>query len=105
MMAGQYNEIVNIYQSEEVENEFGERVVHLKFQERTRAKVEFTGGSRSNENNEIVYDFTKNFYLRSYISINDGNIIEYESRKYRVITYDKRREYNDIKVVTELINE
>ena len=105
MMAGQYNEIVKIYKSIETENEYGEREISTQFVCRTRAKKEDTSGSRKNENNEIVYDHTKTFYVRSYIPIEDTSIIEFDGKNYRVITYDKRKENNDIRIVTELINE
>ena len=105
MMAGQYNEIVKIYKSTETTNDYGERVVELVYICQTRAKVEASGGTRTNENNEIVYDLSKRFYVRSYIPVEDTTIIEYDGRKYRVITFDKRKENNDIQIVTELINE
>ena len=105
MMAGQYNEIINIYKSVETINDYGEREIEQVFIDRTRAKVENTSGSRTNENNEIVYDHTKTFYVRSYVPITDTSIIEFEGQKFRVITIDKRKEQNDIKIVTELINE
>lgn len=105
MMAGQYNEVVNIYQSNEVINDYGERVTEYELVAITRAKHEATSGSRQNENNEIVYDHIKTFYVRSYVPITDTSIIEYDGDKYRVLTFDKRKEYNDIKITTELINE
>lgn len=105
MMAGQYNEIVKIFKSIETENDFGERTIEQKYVCQTRAKHEATSGTRQNENNEIVYDHTKTFYVRFYVPITDTSIIEYDERKYRVITFNKRKEHNDIQVITELINE
>lgn len=104
-MAGQYNEIINIYKSIETENEYGEREITTEFVFRTRAKHEATSGTRQNENNEIVYDHVKTFYVRSYVPITDTSIIEFDDRKWRVISIEKRKEQNDIKIVTELINE
>lgn len=105
MMAGQYNEIVKVFRIEETENDYGERESEQIYVTTTRAKVESTTGTRSNENNEIVYDYTKTFYVRSYIPITDTSIIEFDNKKYRIITFDKRRDHNDIKIITELINE
>jgi len=105
MMAGQYNEIIRLYKSIEVLNEYGEREIITKLDYTTRAKVDNTSGTRQNENNEIVYDHTKTFYVRSYVPINDTSIIEFDDRKWRVITIDRRKENNDIRIVTELINE
>ncbi len=105
MMAGQYNEIIRLFRSIEVENEYGEREIMQELVTTTRAKVETTGGNRQNENNEIVYNYSKTFYVRTYVPVENTSIIEYDDKKYRVITQDKRKEYNDIKIVTELINE
>ena len=105
MMAGQYNEIIKIYKSVETINDYGEREITEVFTFKTRAKLDATSGTRQNENNEIVYTNNKTFYVRSYVPIMDTSIIEFDERKYRVITIDRRREYNDIKIVTELINE
>lgn len=104
-MAGQYNEVIMIYKSIETVNDYGERQITTQLDYTTRAKVEETSGSRQNENNEIVYDHLKTFYVRSYVPITDTSIIEFDNRKWRVISIDKRREQNDIKIVTELINE
>lgn len=105
MMAGQYNEVIKIYKSIETVNDYGEREITTQLDYTTRSKVEETSGSRQNENNEIVYDHLKTFYVRSYVPILDTSIIEFDNRKWRVISIDKRREQNDIKIVTELINE
>lgn len=105
MMAGQYNEIIKIYDSKEVINDYGEREIEQVYVTTTRAKVESTSGNRSNENNEIVYDYTKTFYVRSYVPIKDTSIIYYDEKKYRILTHDHRKDYNDIKIITELINE
>ena len=105
MMAGQYNEIIKIYKTVETINDYGEREMTQVFVFKTRAKHEATSGTRNNENNEIVYDHTKTFYVRSYVPVTDTSIIEFEDKKYRVISIDKRKENNDIKIVTDLINE
>ncbi|WP_455094405.1 phage head completion protein [Prevotella koreensis] len=105
MMAGEFKEIIKIFKSIEKENDYGERVIEEKYIYQTRAKHEAISGTRKNENNEIFYDNKKTFYVRSYVPINDTSIIEYDEKKYRVISINKRKEHNDIQVVTELINE
>ena len=105
MFAGQFNEIIKIYKSIETINEYGEREITTQLDYTTRAKVEETSGTRQNENNEIVYDHLKTFYTRSYVPVTDTSIIEFDGRKWRVISIDRRKEHNDIKIVAELINE
>ena len=105
MFAGQFNEIIKIYKSIETINEYGEREITTQLDYTTRAKHEETSGTRQNENNEIVYDHLKTFYTRSYVPVTDTSIIEFDGRKWRVISIDRRKEHNDIKIVAELINE
>lgn len=105
MMAGQFNEIVKIYETVEEANDYGERIITQNLISTTRAKVEDTGGNRNTENNEIVYSHNKTFYLRSYAPVADTSIIEFDGKKYRVLNVEKRKDHNDIKVITELINE
>lgn len=105
MMAGQFNEIVKIYETVEEANDYGERIITQNLISTTRAKVEVTGGNRNTENNEIVFSHNKTFYVRFYVPVTDTSVIEFDSKKYRVLNVEKRKEYNDIKVISELINE
>lgn len=37
--------------------------------------------------------------------VTNTSVIEYEDERYRVVAFDKRKEYNDIRIITALINE
>ena len=71
----------------------------------TRAKVDHNGGARTVENNEIVFDYTKTFNVRSYVPVTEADRIEWQGKMYRILTTQQRREYNDIMITAELINE
>lgn len=105
MMAGQYNEPIKIYSVEEILNEFGEREFQYTLTYNTRAKFETYNGSRTNENNEIVYTHNKTLYVRSYVPINDTSYIEYDDAKWRVINIEKRKDYNDKVITVEKVND
>lgn len=105
MIAGRLNEVVSIYSPTETVNEYGERETTYTKTYTTRAKVEYQSGNRRNENNEIVFDYTKRFNFRSYVPVKETSQIEWQGKMYRVLTVEHRREYNDIMVNTELINE
>ena len=105
MWAGQYNEVVKIYDIHETINEYGEREEERKFQRSTRAHIERASGNRNVENDEIVYNHTKTFHLHSYIELQDTSQIGFNQKYYRILSIEPRREYNDIEVITEEINE
>lgn len=105
MIAGRLNEIIKIYKPQEVINEYGEREVEFVYSYTTRAKVEYNNGNRLNENNEIVFNYNKTFNVRSYVPVMETCQIEWQNNRYRILTLEHRREYNDILINTELINE
>lgn len=105
MMSGQFNKVIAIYDPIEITNEYGEKETVYRFSRATRAKVEISNGSRTNENNEIVYNHSKTIYVRSYITINDTSVIVYQDKDYRVTNIEKRDEYDDIMISVEEINE
>lgn len=105
MMAGQLNEVIKLYHPVTIVNDYGEREETFEFLCETRAKKESTSGTRVTENNEIVFNYNKKFYVRSYVPVQETYRIEHDNKMYRILSVDHRREYNDIEIDTELINE
>lgn len=105
MIAGRLNEVVRIYNVESTVNDYGERIEEYVLSMTTRARVDYNSGNRSNENSEIVFNYQKTFNVRSYAPVVDTSHIEWQDKMYRVLSVEKRREYNDIVVIAELINE
>lgn len=105
MIAGRLNEVINILTPMEVINEYGERKTTLKKTYTTRARVEFNNGSRRNENDEIVFDYSKTFTTYPYVPVVETSVIEWQKKQYRILTIEYRREYNELIINTELINE
>ena len=105
MIAGRLNEVVKIFDPVETINEYGERSTVYNETYTTRARVEFNTGNRGNENDEIVFNYFKTFNLRAYVPITETSLIEWQGKKYRILTIERRREYNDLLINTELVNE
>lgn len=104
--AGLLNEIIQILTPTSTVNEFGELVQTYNVSYTTRARVSHDSGTRSNENNEIFYNYSKTFTVRSYVPVNEFDLIQYNSKKYRIISIDDRiKQNNDKLIITELINE
>lgn len=104
-MAGRYNEIVRIFDVFQVKNEYGENTQEWREIMRTRAAVEWSGGNRAVENDEQLHTYTRRFILRSYAQVTDTSQIEWQGHRYRVLSIERRREYNDIVVTGEQVNE
>lgn len=105
MNAGTLNEIIQIYRTDTVINEYAERYETLVLKYTTRANVSFDSGSRSDSNEEIHHVYDKTFKVRSYVPIVETDIIVWQSHKFRILSIEHRREDNNIIIRAEIINE
>ena len=104
--AGLLTKPINILSPQTETNEYGEQVQTYTLKYKTRARVLHDNGNRSLENGEIVYPYQKTFNIRSYVPVTEYDLIEFEDKRYRIITIENRIEtHNDKLVITELINE
>lgn len=103
--AGLLNEIIKLYKPTTIINDYGEREDTFELCYTTRARIISDGGSRTVINNEIVFPYNKSFQVRYYVPVTDSMQVEWQNRKYRIISTERRRDENDILIRTELINE
>lgn len=103
--AGLLNEIIDIYTLSATVNDYGEREETYMKTYTTRAAVNNDGGVRNVVNSEIVFPYTKSFIVRYYVPVGDTNQIEWQGTRYRVLSVEKRRAFNDILIRTEIIND
>lgn len=72
----------------------------------TRARVNYSSGGRTIENDEIFFMVDREFIMRHYVPIVDTDIIIWNDEKWRVLSIDHNREFNDIIVrTTKIIDE
>ena len=63
MDAGRLNEVITIQKSVVLQNQYGANQTTWKDSITTRADVQFTDGSRLNENGDIFFRYTKIFTI------------------------------------------
>lgn len=105
MDSGALTNIIEVYSPQLEKNEFGEQRTEYVKQYSTRSKVIQKGGNRSNENQEIVYNYIKVFEIRYYHKVNEFDRIKFEDHFYRILNIDKNRELQKITIECEKINE
>lgn len=69
----------------------------------TRARVNYSSGNRTIENDEIFFTVDREFIMRHYVPIVDTDIILWKDEKWRVLSIDHNREYHNIVVRTTKI--
>ena len=105
MIAGILKEIVTIKRAAIVKNSFGEEVETWIDVTTTRAFVKQTTSQRTETNNEITYDFTKEFRVRYYVDVQPYDILVWNNQRYRIIQLDKQKDLQQITLITQLIND
>ena len=105
MQAGLLTETINIYNPSTSSNEYGEQIQKYTLVCKTRAKVDYSGGRKNIENNEVFFDYTKTFHIRYYVPINENMLIEWHNKKYRILSIEVIRKWNEKIITGELINE
>lgn len=105
MRAGLLTESVDIYSPSSFTNSFGEETTTYVLKSITRARVIHNNGNRQLQNSEIYYAYNKTFQLRIYVNIDEYDYIQYEGKKYRVLSIDRNKQEQVITVNTELVND
>lgn len=105
MIAGKLSEHIEIYSPNVVRNEFGEQHIEYILKNETKANKVNLRGSRTVENNEVVYNYVKLFEVRIYVDVNEFDRIKYDSKFYRILNIDKDKELQKITIECELVNE
>lgn len=105
MRAGLLTELINIKRRVTKVNESGQKEHNYEKIRTTRARVIYTSGARTIENKDIVWEYQYKFEVWDYVDVTEKDIIEYDTKEYRIksINHDKKQQKKIIS--TELITE
>lgn len=101
--AGSLNEKIQVLGLETFKNVYGEMEDRYVLKCNTRAAVLQNSGTRTDENGETYYDYTKQFELRIYVPIDDYDHIMYDGKEYRIININRDKYQRKIVVDCEMV--
>lgn len=105
MIAGLLKDRIEIWQPLVVRDEYGNQKTTYQFKTSTRAKIDNVKGERAEENDEVVYVYTKTFHVRIYVNVGDFDRIKWNGKFYRLLNIEPNKERQELKIETQLINE
>lgn len=70
-----------------------------------RARVNYSSGTRTIDNDEIFYSVDREFIVRSYIVVKETDEIRWNGQRWQILSIDRNRTYNNIVIKTQLYNE
>ncbi len=105
MNAGTLTDIVTFENPETVRDNFGGQHTEWKAVWKGRANITNTGGSRREENGEIVHTLTRKVKIRFRPVLSPKMRIDIEGLKYRILAMDRNRADMSATFTVELIND
>ena len=74
----------------------------LKYE--TKASVKFNSENMTVSEGEIFYPINRTFIVRAYVPITETDRIEYKGQDYKILSINKNIYYNDIEIITTIVN-
>lgn len=105
MRAGLLTEIINILRPALSRNEFGEQEETYEKHYTTKARVINNSGNREDTNGELRISYIKTFEVWKYVDIKDTDWIEWEGKRYRILSIDLDKVQQKKTIKTEEVNE
>ena len=105
MLAGRLTERITFLKLVKVKTETGSEDNTYVAEHNCRAKVNYSGGTRTNENGDIFYAHFINFEIRQGLDFDELYRIEWKGRQYRILYIEQDRRNMSTRITTELIND
>lgn len=106
MRAGELKHRITIKRPVKTKNKFGETVSDYLDIYSIRAEVKYSEGTRQTEDGIIFTNYIITFNIRQfYNDIIESDIVEYNNKRYRILSIVPFEKSQFISLKTELINE
>ena len=96
---------IQIWRQNVETTDFGRTNISYEYKCSTRARVNYLTGNRTLLNDEIFYSIDREFIVRSYVPVENTDIIKFDGGDYQILSIDKIHEYNDIVIRTTLLQQ
>lgn len=105
MRSGTLREVITILRPQRIDSDYGEEKYEYVEVYKTRANVVMNPTRRNVENDEIFYDTTRTLTVRYYVPVEDLDAIDWDGKRYRIISIQPKREWNEKYITIDLIND
>lgn len=98
-------EHISFYKLEKVKTETGSEDNTYVLDHKCRARVTYLSGDRVNENGDIFYSSHVVFEIRQGLEFDELYRIEWDGDMYRILSIEKNKRNQSIKIVGDKVNE
>lgn len=96
---------ITIYKLVTYKTPYGTIESHYMIKCAERAHVIFNSESQVVSEGEIWYPVNRTFIVRAYVPVIETDLIEFEGKRYKILSINKNKYYNDIEIITTLKND
>lgn len=105
MRAGLLKDLIEIHEPITTVNNVGEQSTTYQLKSTIKARVIHGSGSRSVENDEVIYPYQKNVQVRIYQDIDDYDRVKYDGKFYRILSIETNKDLQCKNILMEVVNE
>ena len=95
---------VDIYELVTTKTEYGTIQTSYELKYSTRAFARFNSENMTVSEGEVWFPITRTFIVRAYVPVVETDQIEFEGKRYRILSINKNKYYNNQEINTTLIN-
>lgn len=104
MNAALLKEPIDIYELNTTKTEYGTIQTSYTLKYHTRSYVKFNSENMTVSEGEIFFPVNRTFIVRSYVPVVETDQIEFEGKRYKILSINKNKYYNDTEIQTVLLN-
>lgn len=104
MNAALLKDPIDIYELNTTKTEYGTIQTNYVLKYHTRAYVRFNSENMTVSEGEIFFPVNRTFIVRSYVPVVETDQIEFEGKRYKILSINKNKYYNDTEIQTVLLN-
>lgn len=96
---------IDIYELNTTKTEYGTIQTNYVLKYHTRAYVRFNSENMTVSEGEVFFPVNRTFIVRAYVPVVETDQIEYEGKRWKITSINKNKYYNDIEIITTLVNQ
>lgn len=95
---------IDIYELTTNKTAYGTIQTSYELKYSTRAYVRFNSENMTVSEGEVFFPVNRTFIVRSYVPVVETDQIEFEGKRYKILSINKNKYYNDTEIQTVLLN-
>lgn len=96
---------IAIYELVTTKSEYGTITTSYKLKYNTRAHVMFNSENQVVSEGEVFYPINRTFVVRRYVPVVETDQIEYEGKRWKIMSINPNDYYGNIEIQTTLVNQ